>query len=217
MKYNVFEIGEFFNMFCNNEFINHYESKFESHHIDQLMLILEENRHRDGVSKLMDRIQNINHAKLVAENQERELVELFDHLDDTEAEKLKLFLITVFETGMYMRRWKGPGYTYPTSSKYTTDDAGIYRINIAKSLEKLREIYTSMFEGTSILISVMKSRNLNIVTNYSLAKAIIDIRSGQACVRVASLYLIATAHHYLILLFNHIEYHQDLMLLETIM
>jgi len=104
---------------------------------------------------------------------------------------LRRWLHVLFETGMYMRRWLGPGHPYPMTATATlidVDPAILTTVSLDR-LEAIREQMSPALQAFTL--------NLPSVEGSTLAEEILSLRHGDSCIRVSSSTLTNSAHRYL--------------------
>lgn len=153
-------------------------------------------------------IINIGFAqKLFRDDNIKELIVEISQTTKENKDKLEKFFWDLFYAGMYMRRWKGPGYKYPMSSSST--QAKIDPVPI--SIIALSQVWAS-WENIEPYLIRDKINYLPIidiyhngqatVTQERLIKMVQEIASGSYCIRMASRKLVLSANYYLNLFFN---------------
>ena len=130
---------------------------------------------------------------------------------------IKEWLLTLFDVGMYMRRWKGPGYQYPILRNKTTEKSARtlnndlnYKVIVIDNLGKLASIEHKMSSNLYKLVrnlSAYELRNGSIIAfKHPIAKYISNVayntNTDSSCIRVNSTIFIGTAYVYLKFIFN---------------
>jgi len=142
------------------------------------------NRKYDKISKLIKQGKNI--LSLVSQEES----ELKERLKDNK--EFKELLHSIFECGMYMRRWKGPGHKYPIESKETEVNVDAEELE-KRVREKLELIKDKDFKGIRV-----KGRGGYLLGIDFFKDLFKEVYQGVFCIRVASLYFIDTACYYLL-------------------
>lgn len=110
------------------------------------------------------------------------------------------FFRQVFNTGMYMRRWKGPGFPYPLNRENTMGPDP--NDNVARSLENLvrnMKIPPSIEKFIDTINPVeYKGAGKTVSRNDLLMKYLNTLYKGEICIRMASTVLIGTAYRHFI-------------------
>jgi hypothetical protein len=134
--------------------------------------------------------------------------EVISHLRTVSVETRNLirdYLYAIFETGMYMRKWQGPGYPYPIKKRQTESDfSPDQRTN--ESITQIRAIFDQISKGSQKLL-----HRLRVVEYYkdgpqqsknSIWDYIISVGNGDFCIRMASTKFVGTGYYYLKNFFN---------------
>lgn len=166
-------------------------------------------------------IQKINEGLHDLESKteyDRSLLSQLRTFSPEEMVPVKEYLDKIFELGMYMRRWKGPGHPYPLSEAQTRDNTLLPEKKtweVLDSLEKKRQQMSprvrSSIVGTWDKRTDTFFNGLRIVdyygmtacqTSLSLSQLLHEVIKGAYCIRMASSRLISTSYYYLKLFFN---------------
>ena len=118
------------------------------------------------------------------------------------------FLRSLFVTGMYMRRWRGPGHPYPYSAQAATcnlDPEAVVRNNLIIG----NEIIGKMSHNAKTFVNGLRIINFTPageieVGDIEFSTLWNGIVQGTACIRIASTKFLATAQYYREKLFNEI-------------
>lgn len=138
--------------------------------------------------------------------------------NDEVKELLKTTLILLFESGMYARRWKGPGNPYPLAAEHTETPMSEDEINSNLSIA-LATYNDQLIKLPSSLQSMIYSSctyklvngNLERLNNLSIRDLLHKLAGtsnnstdgSAACMRVGSAIVVGTAYYYLRLLCHH--------------
>jgi len=125
---------------------------------------------------------------------------------------IKSIFWKLFFTGMYMRRWRGPGNAYPTRSTMTRGGGNpepkvVIELGLLSDmLEQLSvvdgEMYTHMMEMPAITYNT-GAHSLTIRRSYIFDK-VGDVSQGNMCIRQASSDFTFSAHYYLSVIFSEV-------------
>lgn len=159
---------------------------------------------------LLDRILEIEEYLENTENyvkeMQSELVTLSANVSDRDL--IHEFLQSLFKTGMYMRRWKGPGHSYPYTAKEATcsfDPEPLTRDNLIIGVNLLNRMSVAAKDFVLNLRIVNYNQQGKIEVGDTAFKTVwVDIAAGTACIRVASTKFVATAYYYLEKLYSEI-------------
>jgi len=185
---------------------------YKTSQIEQLLSLLY--RYPQGNERLIQRINEGLIAVRELSNYDRKLVSQLKQFDLSDRDSLRRFLRESFNTGMYMRRWLGPGNSYPLTKVQTNIDVDPFA-NVTVSLNSMKDIY-------KLMSPTMKqfTYNLHIIEylqgipehipfylpngdQTNLFGLYFDfVYRGEECIRVASTKFIGTGYHYLTILFN---------------
>jgi len=152
------------------------------------------------------------HAK--ADMSETQLAIIVARLSPAEKEELKACLLLVFQTGMYMRQWKGPGHPYPVREK---DTNGLSRSHYSENLLSQIVVHTTALNERLNTLSHpvrcivdqlyiydhVASRHFQ--SKIKLVEQWQEIRTGNWCIRASSSNLISTGYHYLLTFFGYLD------------
>lgn len=153
---------------------------------------------------LSQKIQEILDSEKESEV-DKVIINMFMSLDEKDKDKLYQALILLFETGMYMRTWKGPGFPYPLKEQDTRQ--GDPAEAVSKHLILVSNLMKEMSpEAEHLLLSLpmcfYNQREIEI-TNRNLLESWEAIIKSKACIRMISIKLIGTAYHYLFILYRY--------------
>jgi hypothetical protein len=159
-----------------------------------------------SVQELIQSIDQALKLGIELERSDRSLLLQFRQLESDDKLLIKTALIKLFQAGMYMRQWKGPGYPYPVSVIMTVGTQQV-DISVGKaisqmyaSLNKLPSFYRTLFSGMPAIDArdgVIKRLNTSISTHVK------GVMTEKLCIRENSTIFIGSATHYLKLFFQH--------------
>ena len=120
---------------------------------------------------------------------------------------VRTLFYNVFFAGMYMRKWHGPGHTYPLRSISTRGSVN----PTPKSLLTLSEIISLLDRLPEVLVNEIRRlpdidyrRNEVTILSVPIFRIIDQVSQGVQCIRVASRHLVLTGYYYLGVVFNEI-------------
>lgn len=161
--------------------------------------------HPDIVT-LIDRIDSMLLGMTDRLEQDMNTVQIFRKFNTIIQGIIKDYLYTVFYTGMYMRRWRGPGHPYPiletdTFAKESPD------LEVSKHLTRGIEQLKSLSQQAQQFchgLAVCEYAVDGTVTHGEKPWGILwnEILSNKFCIRIASSRFIGTSYHYLRVLFR---------------
>jgi hypothetical protein len=135
--------------------------------------------------------------------------EFISRTTEENKKKIVTFLHQVFEAGMYMRRWKGPGHPYPLRIDDTKglsvpqESVGVALIKIRESLEKMPKDCRHLCRHLQMMdrrSGEKEPRHLPLIFHQLWEE--VTCGPGGECIRSSSSTFIATAWHYLFHLFK---------------
>lgn len=115
---------------------------------------------------------------------------------------IRTYLITLFQAGMYMRRWEGPGCPYPITDASTYKMVGPEQRS-SEALASLYEIKEKLGgEHPAFTVVEYDTKGRSIRSSTPLNAVLTNIANFTLCIRIGSSYLIWTSVFYLDLLFH---------------
>lgn len=137
---------------------------------------------------------------------DRELLSAMQKFLPVIKDKIRAFLHEVFECGMYMRRWKGPGHPYPIRAEDTRapnwEDVSVQQC-IGRIFHHLRDMGKDAADFCMRLKLCEYQRDGTIEHGHIKFKAEWkNVVSGENCIRIASARFVGTGYHYLRVLFR---------------
>jgi hypothetical protein len=169
-------------------------------------------RERGGLLSQADRERAVRFANTfirytnVTEQPEndRDIIQEFSLV--TQKSLVSEFLHQIFITGMYMRRWKGPGNPYPLRAGDTRcerDPEPIVRDNlsIAQAILDRMSDETRQFCMNLPIVQYLNRGRFDVETN-PFSSEWNNVVTGQQCIRMASTKFVGTAVYYLNRLLN---------------
>ena len=122
-----------------------------------------------------------------------------------ETNLIKTTLRCLFEVGMYMRRWKGPGNKFPIKEEETKASFDPEKGTIS-SIASLLHLMSGMppqiktwFEKLRV---VEYNHNKFKQMNLPLSSVVVEVANGKECIRIASTLFVGTGSYYLRNLFS---------------
>ena len=213
--YRLYEVDDLYGAFHVDEDDGTFDFRhpeditqsFDQTSINRLVDLLKAYPQNDELDRLQERIQQ-GVAIMEEMIEEDEVVcKRLAQLDRHERETMKTLLIHIFEMGMYMRRWKGPGHPYPLIEEDTIirgfDPEGLV-IDTYSSINHIADNLSptmNQFYNELPLVRYIKGKIK--VSNLSTRPYITKVFSGKECIRMASIYLVSSGYHYLKVHFSH--------------
>jgi len=151
-------------------------------------------------SNLLDKVKAIIDAGNMTMPQLRAML---SPLDDWVKDAIRNFLLSIFRTGMYMRRWTGSG-CYPVTERQTRTDVNPEPLSIQGLLQS-KDIYDNLPANAKMIVDSLQA----IGTNYMFMDRFNLVLQGEgtdnihSCIRMSSNTFIRTAYHYLVGLFDY--------------
>lgn len=209
-KYYCYEIEELIAAFHRDplsgkiKFRKPHNTKytFNSSDIEQLRtLALIYNKHT-----LVNHIDLGLTESLQCTNADKETKRIFDSFTDKEKKFIKDFLYTTFYAGMYMRRWKGPGYPYPELDRDTRDQDDPNDIVVIK-IEEIKDLLSRMTASSRLYCETLPIYSYDINGELEIGKCklktlIDNVYIGSTCIRMASARFVTTSYRALWYLYN---------------
>jgi hypothetical protein len=246
MKNFIIGYGTLFEYFCYN--LEDFDENFTEYPIEGLVNvtrfrfrkpnILNEDFTLDeirGLVKLLDRYTNIpgvnntlqnihNGVKLIREmtNYDRDVLARFDLLSGADKPIIREWLHQLFYTGMYMRRWRGPGFPYPVLKKDTQGEDPNIKVNEELTILGYYPIPRNAPTGVSGITARLSANGQTFVNELrsieyvrgddnirvprqedrTIGYYLDRVRKTNMCIRMASSILAGTASYYLGLFFD---------------
>ena len=137
---------------------------------------------------------------------DKTIIEAFHMLDMADKEAIKHIFLNIFYTGMYMRRWKGPGHPYPFKEKDTRDgDLDIVKVS-SMLKEGNRLVKTTLTEQGIVfykLLYICDYYDTHVIENQVIkGSQPFYVMKDKFCVRIASTKFLYTVHHYMCILYK---------------
>jgi hypothetical protein len=149
--------------------------------------------------------QGLEMNKLIVDTDKR-LLQSFNMFNHKEKAMIKQFLYKVFECGMYMRRWKGPGNDFPFFEFETRNSTVDPLDKSAIALAELDQIMSAI--KPSVLQFCLALQTLNVFQSMTertmeTFKDIFDKTVRElSCIRVNSTIFVGTTYYYYNLFWN---------------
>lgn len=236
--YDIDELIGGFKPYGENDDIYSYRVFAEDGSIDsipiehgiQLIDLLEKNINDNSINenkeKLTQLLESLNKIKTkinFSSDEELIVIDYYSKISNESKEIIKSFFIQLFNVGMYMRRWKGPGNEFPLLSNDTKQENFNRSETVLPELEKLVNILDSLPEKHKIFIQMLKmvqhfdgiSRQ-STNSESSLERLIEKTVMGNFCIRQASTFFIGSGAYYSKILDNYSFEGYDINLLEQI-
>lgn len=172
--------------------------------IEKLLALIAE-----GLTDLKDKISHDDEAR-------RQLA----GFTSEEKRGVEQFLKHIFYTGMYMRRWRGPGHPFPLA-EHETQNRPDPHDTVAKQLgigiELLKSMRPSVRNFCFHLNICEYTRSGHIdIGNFNFQHEWDQVIIGKQCIRIASARFVGTGFHYLRSLFHHSIADMNIKLLDRI-
>jgi len=191
------------------------KNSFSIPQIEQLENLLRLYVSNIGVKPVLDKIVVGLQQEMQKTNYDKQILTVFNKFNKSQQEFIREYFLELFNTGMYMRRWGGPGTPYPLEKK-TTETKVEPDKKTLEGLGRMGDILLK-FNGSmnNFLTGQPKSDSwsggLNIVEftgknfnqqNRSIGEILYQVVRGSLCIRMASSIFIGTAYYYLRLFFR---------------
>lgn len=186
-------------------FTNPQGAAFNREEVMALRELVTQYRGQEDAQTLLDRIDQ-GLASLIEKTQyDQGLVNMHRQLTTDDKTKIDQWLEQLFFTGMYLRRWQGPGHPYPIRHKETKTNIApevlstpaIYRLTeIRNSLSSRGQAFVNDLRVVAFLTdSIVQDRN-------SIGAMIRQVNNGTYCIRMASSRYVGTGFYYRRLLYH---------------
>lgn len=113
----------------------------------------------------------------------------------------------IFYMAMYMRRWQGPGHSFPLKERETINRpnpdtrAGMIAYRLFQEFETIPDEIIEKFGELRCLV-LSDSRGRFAYINQRLGDILAKVYVGEYCIRMASKMLVITSYYYLMIFFN---------------
>ena len=221
-RFYTYEWSDLLNAFSQNEQTQAQEFRHPENYglnspnseIKILLEFLYEERNNPLKTKtlkeLTDKIEEVLDEKLNEIDSDKRFLAKLNKLTPEIKAKLKHYLEVIFQAGMYMRRWKGPGHPYPLRSE-TTKSETIPDLEVSEKLQEIISIQKELFPIREAYLLINKLPSCEYQADGSIEHGRIpfqhiltQVENGESCIRVASTIFIGTSYHYLRVLFREI-------------
>lgn len=221
--YTVEELTGCFSPFGENN--NFYEARLfkddtfveiPMEDIDQLYLLvcnlLRTNDNTD-LHDLKTAIMNLKEAKRSTSQYEIRVQATYQTFTEDVKDIIKEYLKEFFYTGMYMRRWLGPGFPLPLSENETLRSNFSPEERVAPHLNTLTDLMEKLElmneEAANFLKGLMEVQHYNVseLISHDKTHTVLHlfnlVNSGNYCIRMASTFFIGTGAFYMRLFDNY--------------
>ncbi|MFK5969591.1 MAG: hypothetical protein QM487_05655 [Candidatus Marithrix sp.] len=182
-------------------------TNFSVSDIKELLILLDKFAGAPNVNTLISRINQIIIEIHDRSEYDNETIEKFKRLTDESKEYVHKILHNFFIAGMYMRRWKGPGYPYPLKRNETIVDTDFFQIKLDVEINNIMKLIDEMpieahdFVSNIRVCTYGKDGKIDKCTNR-LSVEWNKVLKRISCIRVASAYFVGTGYHFLRILFS---------------
>ena len=149
-------------------------------------------------------------------------------LNSSTKDILKVWLQTLFDAGMYMRQWKGPGTPYPHTRREARQGEEATRLKpersdnispLGRKIGLLQEMIKTAPSSLIKIIEKLKAARYDLgLSRYEsqdilLIPLFLEVARGNKCIREASSIFTLSAGYYFQVLFNHKikDFHPELI------
>jgi hypothetical protein len=173
---------------------------------------------RSSIETLLSRINIGLEYRIQLDDFRAKLTSQFKELKDSDRSIVKAWLHQLFDIGMYMRRWRGPGHPYPILEHQTSIDFGtgtggdpVHETLTLESIGRLGEIENKMTPDVYQMVRNLWAYDLRrgniIIHRQPINRYIRNVvsnnnNSNAACIRVNSTIFIGTTYAYLQFIFR---------------
>jgi len=155
---------------------------------------------KQHLQELYDRIEVGMEAVRMQYQIDNEIRKIFHTFDEKYHSRIREFFIRFFETGMYMRRWRGPGHPYPLQEEATLvkvePDAAV--LDAYGRLKETQEQLPTNIQKFLMGLRIMEYREGQYdKLSWTIETILESVFTGAFCIRMASTKFITTAFAYL--------------------
>ena len=181
-------------------------TSFTEVQIRSLLELLNSYHQTDEIISLVNKIQEGIEEMREHFEYDNEIERAIDSIDDDNKRRLREYLQHMFDAGMYMRRWRGPGYPYPLYEQHTHDNVDPDE-KVQQTIGQMINSYNGMPDDVQQLLDdlhLLEYLEAGEIRprNTRLHHIIGNVLNGEECIRMASTIFVGTAYHYLRVLFN---------------
>ena len=213
---------------------------FDLSDIRSLIRVIELYENIPDATQALERIRDGITRTVSSTEYDRRIMAEFNQLNNTDQKLIKDWLEQLFLTGMYMRRWQGPGSPYPLTESSSQGPDPNDKVNQEMTVlgyYPLAKISPTQYQPSGVggITEKMSTNARRFVNNLRAVEYVITdgvrvpnqktatigsyldkIRKGTYCIRMGSSYFIGTGFYYLRGLFKHIIPNFDPSTLERI-
>lgn len=219
--FDVEELGHSFVIFGNRmnfRIPNRPEYTYEGMDIKILLSLLKNYQYTYSVTIFDSFIKHLEKGLFLNKSEAKNdyqkiMVSHYRSLKKTENDEknMRELFLKIFECGMYMRRWKGPGHPYPIFEHETRDEKVLTNIFDPREktevcLVEIRQLLDSLTFPAKDFMEKLRILNWMEVDNVTETLVHILKKIGHDdenfCIRVYSSILVDTGYHYLLLFFG---------------
>lgn len=185
-----------------------YGNEYSKNQVKNLLNILQLYRNDEKVKQLINLIKYglVKKSEMVGNLSEVKNI-MLERCNEDDINIIHEILRNLFDCGMYMRRWKGPGYKYPVDKDNTynmIDPEVLTRPLICTIIEKIDNLNDEGLRFIKGLVCIENIRGTMKLYNIDILSLLGQISMGQVCIRESSVKIIDSAYYYLIALFDDI-------------
>lgn len=214
--YRLYELDELINAFHKNDKgiiifrkPENLQETFTKLEIIELIALLEALKLNESSLEAFNKLKAIMQEYDEQLESDGKILQEFEKIKDKGL--LKDFLEQLIYTGMYMRRWEGPGHPYPLT-RAETEKSFDPNDKVCSEIITLQTILNKMSKEAKKLCHTFNSceyvRGKIFTGGDPFMELFNDVIKGEdnggICIRESNTIFIGTAHHYLKLLFNYI-------------
>lgn len=190
--------------------------------IDFLDSIKDSHEETSKILELLSVLKDIKREINARSDIELLLIDYFSNLSNESKEIFKEYLIQLFNIGMYMRRWDGPGTPYPLNSNSTRGQFNKEE-RVTPELNNLADIGDRLPEDDKLFIESLKMvqhfdgiSRMSSSTDSTIERLVDKTIRGNFCIRQASTFFIGSGAYYAKIFFGYEFDNYDINLLAQI-
>lgn len=202
---------------ANNRNSIHYQKLFSFEEVQKLLKLANSFANKippTEIIELENLVTSIAATIIERDNYSSEIYDIYKNFDGTEKTAFEEAIMKIFETGMYMRQWRGPGHPYPLKTNQTlaignnandrleTPQTEI-GINVTISYNALRDILQSttgrvrnLFNGLNIM-GIHRHTREYYKRGGTFGEILSQVINGTYCIRMASIRFAVSGYYYM--------------------
>jgi hypothetical protein len=223
-KYRILELDEFLETFYDDRsgfkfmYIGaDFDKTYTMTQVSRLQTLLPAMRNMNPqlsilIGQLLERIQSGIIRNMKRNREVDELIKDVKRYSFDVQDIIKEMLYKIFYTGMYMRKWRGPGSSYPMDAAAThgggkPDKIVVHTLGeILELLNRLRLINPKLRDRIRTIPEIDYNRDgeITIRSHTYIFDKIDKVIKDDHCIRIASRYFVLTANYFINIIFGEV-------------